>query len=451
MRGCSGERAPFCPPLLRVPESQGCRYSAAKGRKALYMWGGVLLATYPIDVALIGLGGYGGTHRRSLAALQKAGLARLAAVAEINQKRYAEVVGALKESGVTVYANWEEMLDSGRFDIVAIAAPLHLHCRMVVAALKRGYPVFCEKSAAVTAQDIITMQTAAEQADLPCGIDFQWLSSASISKLKQLVVEGSLGQVRRVIGAGLWKRPDAYYERTFWAGKFRIGNEYVFDGPMYNALAHMLNNCLYLASSKPGHLLAPQRVRGEMYRAIPLPEMEDTATLHLVGEEGVEVLYFATYCSPKQYPHYYRVEGTRGTAILEEGNLHLLREGSSTLVLQSPDQGSTELMYRNFFAALDGKEKLLSPIEASLSLVRAQNGAYISSGRVHPVVEPNVRRYAEKDTTATEILGIESLCQGCATEGQLFSDAGAPWAQVTPWVDVTELKEYMPRSPEDLR
>lgn len=404
----------------------------------------------PVLVALIGLGGYGGAHRRALAALENEGTARLAAAAEINQDRYAEVVGALRAAGRPVYRDWEELLEAGGFDVIAVAAPLHLHRVMVVAALERGFPVLCEKSAAVTVQDVAHMAQAARSAKVPCGVDFQWLSAPAIVRLKQLASDGALGEIQRVAGIGLWKRADSYYERTSWAGKFRIGDSYVFDGPMYNALAHMLNNCLYIASPRPGGLLTPQRVRGEMYRAIPLAEMEDTATVHLVGEGGVEVLYYATYCSPKQHPHFYRVEGTRGTASLAQGHLTLQQGDHTQVILESRDEGSTERMYRNFVAALAGREELLSPISASLSLVRAQNGAYLSSGRVHPVGEPHARRYAENETVGTEIPGIEELCYRCAAAGELFSDTGAPWASATSWVDVAALERYEPQSPSAL-
>jgi len=96
-----------------------------------------------VDVALIGLGGYGATHRRALQALEKAGLARLAVAAEIDHVGQAEVINQLRQNGVQVYRDWQEMLDKGGFDVVGVAAPLHLHRIMVITALQRGYPVFC--------------------------------------------------------------------------------------------------------------------------------------------------------------------------------------------------------------------------------------------------------------------------------------------------------------------
>ena len=403
-----------------------------------------------VDVELIGLGGYGATHRRALQALEKAGLARLAVAAEIDHVGQAEVINQLRQNGVQVYRDWQEMLDKGGFDVVGVAAPLHLHRIMVITALQRGYPVFCEKSAAVTVQDVAAMAKAADETGLLCAVGFQYLSSGMVRRIKQLVSEGVLGEIRRVIGVGLWKRTDAYYKRNQWAGKLRIGEDYALDGPMCNALAHMLNNCMYFASPVPGELLDPSEVRAEMYRAIPLPEMEDTATVLVRDKAGVEVMYLATYCNPVQKPHYYRIIGSRGEAVFEDGKLTVQVEGQSPTVEEYRGTGSTELMYRNFLAALDGKEELLSPIAQSLRLVRAQNGAYISSRRIHEIGAPHVRRYAEGETMATEILDLESHLEACVREGGLPSDVGAPWGRATSWASVSDLEYFAPVSVEKL-
>lgn len=404
----------------------------------------------PMDVALIGLGGYGETHRRSLRALEQAGLARLVAAAEIDQVGQADVISQLKQAGVVVYRDWQEMLAKGGFDIVAVASPLHLHRSMVVASLESGYPVLCEKSAAVTVQDVVAMAKAAVEAGLPCGIDFQYLSSPMVKRIKQLVTEGVLGQIHRVVGVGLWKRKDAYYLRNRWAGKFRVGDAYALDGPMCNALAHMLNNCLYFASCRPGSLLVPHEVRAEMYRAIPRAEMEDTATVRVRAADGVEVLYLATYCNSTQKPHYYRVIGSRGEAVFENNRLTVQLDNQTQFVEEYRGTGSTELMYRNFLATLAGKEQLLSPVSESLHLVRAQNGAYMSSGRIHEVSAPHSRRYEEAGTMATEIVGIESHFETCAQEGGLPSEVGVAWAHSTSWRPVAELERFAPPSVETL-
>ena len=60
--------------------------------------------------------------------------------AEIDHVGQAEVINQLRQNGVQVYRDWQEMLDKGGFDVVGVAAPLHLHRIMVITALQRGYP-----------------------------------------------------------------------------------------------------------------------------------------------------------------------------------------------------------------------------------------------------------------------------------------------------------------------
>ncbi len=402
-------------------------------------------------VGLIGFGGYGGSHRKALATLEQEGAARLAAVAEINQAAYGEQLAAQAAAGVAIYTDWQEMLAAGGFDVVAVATPLHLHRDMVVTALEKGYPVFCEKSAAVTVQDVVAMTEAADRTGLLCGIDFQLLSSDVVGKLKQLIGAGALGRVHRIIGIALAKRTDAYYQRAAWAGKFKIGPRYVLDGPMDNAFAHMLNNMLFMAAPGPGQLADPLRVRAEMYRAQPLPEMEDTATVQVETAEGIELLYLATYDHDVHLPHYYRIEGAAGTAVVEDGTLTVHKNGKSEVLMQKALNGTTTAMYRNFLAALQGKEILLSAVGESVKMVRAQNGAYMSSGKIHVIGGEFSRRYEEQDAWATVVPGLDGIFAACADCGGLPAAAGAPWAVSTPAVSVAGMQSYTPVSPADLR
>ncbi|MGI6542717.1 MAG: Gfo/Idh/MocA family protein [Limnochordia bacterium] len=404
----------------------------------------------PFRVALIGFGGYGRVHIRALQAMEKEGLAALHAIAEINQEAYGEQLALWREKGVHIYTDWREMLAECECDIVAVATPLHLHREMVITALEAGYPVLCEKSAAVTVQDAIAMAQTAAHSGLLCGIDFQLLASDAVGKLKQLIAAGSLGEVKRISGVGLGNRSDQYYQRASWAGKFRIGDKYVLDGPMDNAFAHMLNNMLYIAAPAPGQLAAPVKVRASMYRAQPLAEMEDTAAVWVKTKEGPELLYLATYNNAVNKPHYYRVEGTLGTAVVENNQLVVTKQGRREVLSTQAMNGKTEDIYRNFIRGLTHNETLFSAIDESIKLAKAQNGAYISSGRIHPIPEPYYSRVPIEGDTATVYADIADVFMRCVEQHILPADLAAPWAVDVREVDVTDLEVYQPVSPDQL-
>jgi predicted dehydrogenase len=404
----------------------------------------------PLRVALIGFGGYGKTHVRALQTMAKEGLATLYAVAEINQEAYAEPLAQCRNNGVHIYTDWRAMLAECECDFVAVATPLHLHREMVITALEAGYPVLCEKPAAVTIQDVSAMAQAASHSGLLCGVDFQLLTSDAIGQLKQLIADGSLGEVKRISGIGLGSRTDQYYQRASWAGKFRIGDKYVLDGPMDNAFAHMLNNMLYITAQAPGQLATPIKVRACMYRSQPLAEMEDTAAVWVKTEEGPEILYLATYNNAVNKPHYYRIEGTLGTAVVENNQLVLTKQGQQEVLSTKAINGTTEEIYRNFIRGLTHDETLFSAIGESIKLTKAQNGAYISSGRIHPIPEAYFSRVPKEDDMATVYADIEDVFKRCVEQGVLPADLEAPWAVGVHEVDVTDLQEYKPVSPDQL-
>ncbi|HHW09356.1 MAG TPA: Gfo/Idh/MocA family oxidoreductase [Firmicutes bacterium] len=434
----------------------------------------------PIRFGLIGFGGYGKAHCRALAYQSAQGQAVLAAVAEVNQAPYVDELQKLKAEGVGIYTDWRKMLDDGHIDAVAIAAPMHLHREMATTAMEKGYPVLCEKPAAAVVQDVITMAEAAGRTGLPCAIDYQLLVSRVIKKLTALIREGRLGELRRIAGVGLWKRTDAYYSRAGWAGKFKPGGNYALDGPMDNALSHMLNNMMYLAGVPAGDkagsgvgdgddevwnkLATPLEVRAEMYRAQPLPEMEDTATVQVKTAEGVELFYFATYCNHVSEPHFYRLEGTKATAVVRGPNITLIPAAGSGGAPGAPEEplqinaqetdknnSDTTAVYSQFIAVLEGRAKGVSaPVEESVKLVRVQNGAYYSSGAIHPIPPEWVERVAEKDTMATRISDLGKVFHSGAESGKLPSDLPAPWAKKTNWVSVEKLIHYAPEAPDRL-
>lgn len=65
-----------------------------------------------------------------------------------------------------------------------------------------------EKPPAVTIQDIDEIISAAEETGRLCAVNFLLTSSKSFLDLKNRVKEGRLGKIRKIAGAGLWKRLD---------------------------------------------------------------------------------------------------------------------------------------------------------------------------------------------------------------------------------------------------
>ncbi len=101
-----------------------------------------------------------------------------------------------------------------------------------------------------------------------------------------------------------WPRFDTYYNRTEWAGKLHVNGQWVLDGTINNPLAHMLSDELYLASMKPRAMAEPVSVKAELYHGNDI-ESEDTSSLRIITDKGVEILFNASLCSDAKMAEHY--------------------------------------------------------------------------------------------------------------------------------------------------
>lgn len=398
-----------------------------------------------VNFAVIGVGGFGHTHVDAIEHLETQGLTRLVAIAERNPDLYREEVERLRNRGVRVYSDSGDLL-SAEPDVEAVAIPasLHLHPALVIQALNAGKHVLTEKPPAVTPEDIRAMLDAQQRSGKMVAVGFQQSSHAHLRMLKARILQGALGQIEALVGVGRWKRLDSYYARNPWAGKVRLGEYWVLDGPINNPLSHLLNDLLFLAGPTMNQTAQPLRVRGELYRAHPV-EGEDTSCVIAELDGGATLHFYVTVCAPEQDTTSVEVFGTEGHARWElSGHLRLTyRDGRIEQPPFPADPGGTQrTMFRNFVYALRGQEELFCPLKETQSFVLTSAGAYESARRIIQIPANYIRRYPEKDSIATEVADIVRIIDKAAAARGTFSDIGVPWSRRTEWFDLKGYKQF---------
>ena len=98
------------------------------------------------------------------------------------------------------YGSMEEMLADKRVDVVHITSPNHLHHAHVVAALRAGKHVVCEKPLAMTSVESAELVRLAQSSGLVHAVNFNIRFYPLCQHLHQVVTEGGLGEVRLVTG-----------------------------------------------------------------------------------------------------------------------------------------------------------------------------------------------------------------------------------------------------------
>lgn len=146
----------------------------------------------------VGIVGAGGVARR----VHAPGL-RLIAGVEIVAAADPSPEAAASLGAATVYGDHRAMLAEARPDAVVIASPNYLHHSTALDALEAGAHVLCEKPLALNASEAEEMLDAAERSGRAHMTAFTYHFMPAAARLRQLVKEGELGEIRTVRGAYL--------------------------------------------------------------------------------------------------------------------------------------------------------------------------------------------------------------------------------------------------------
>lgn len=108
-------------------------------------------------------------------------------------EKYKQEFGA-----AAAYGSAKEMLADEKIDIVYIATPHNSHYEWILAALKAGKHVFCEKSITVNSRQLEECAALAEEKGLVICDGTTLLHMPLYKRLKQIIESGAIGDVKMV-------------------------------------------------------------------------------------------------------------------------------------------------------------------------------------------------------------------------------------------------------------
>ena len=144
--------------------------------------------------AIIGCGSIGGTHAGGYSKIEAIDLAACADTDQAKGKAFAQRHGIAKS-----YADYREMLDKERPDIVSVCSWHPLHAEMTIAAAaSQPKVILCEKPMATCLGEAEEMMIACQRNQVKLAIGFQRRFLAAWTKAKALIAEGAIGKPERV-------------------------------------------------------------------------------------------------------------------------------------------------------------------------------------------------------------------------------------------------------------
>jgi predicted dehydrogenase len=403
-----------------------------------------------MNVALIGVAGYGWNLRDAIQAAGRETDCRLIAAAEALPERCKSRIRELRDEGVEMFDDAVRMFAAlqGQVDAVFIATGIASHEPLTVQALQAGYNVHVEKPPAATVQEMDSMERAAAETGGICLVGFQSIHSSELRMLKSRLVSGELGKIRKISCWASWPRADFYYARTPWAGNLRSGDRWVLDSPTNNALAHQVNNMLYLAGENEECFATPAAVRAELYAAGAF-DSHNTGALEIRTQHDQKLYFLATHCGLEPTNPSIHVECEKGRAEYHFNDHAIVHYADGREESFGHDKEHRTKMVLNLLDAVthDEPSRIRCGLADTRNFVLAIDGAHESSGRVHRIPNAAVKRIEDAKGKRIVVEGLTELLEAAGCRGCLISDLDdAPdWAVQTEPFDLTEYNHFPQR------
>lgn len=379
--------------------------------------------------ALVGIGGYGRVHLRHLLDFHRRGELTLVAAVAFPPEPDVAVLAELRAVGCEVLQSFEALLAAVsrlRLEFAVVPTPIHLHARMAVALLHAGVDVLVEKPLAATLADAAAITEAARATGRFVAVGFQYLHAPEVRALQQRLAAGAIGPLRRLVVHAAWPRSHAYYSRNAWAGRLRLGEDWVLDSPASNAMSHFLMVMFHLAGAGPAGLAEPVRMRAELYRAQAI-ESFDTAVLQCETADGVRLDFYGTHSSQNVGRPSLRVEGANGTAEwIQDGHARLTGPGGSWMLTARPESDTRERMLQEVLAHRRGEPGWICTPELAAVHCRCIAGLH----QVAPITSvpgSAVTRHRVDGQEFSYVPGLDEWLEQAASTGTGLRAAGAPW------------------------
>ena len=263
-----------------------------------------------VKLGIIGIGGMGQAHASSIAALKNC---YLAGVCDIDA---AKIEKFTAEKEIPGWTDSDKFFKEADVEAVIIATPHYFHNTLAEKAFEYGKHVLTEKPIAVHKKDAESMIAAgAKHPELKFAAMFNQRTIPAHRKIKKLIDDGELGEIRRINWIITdWFRTEIYYA----SGDWRATWEGEGGGVLLNQCPHQLDLFQWFFG-------VPKSIRASAafgkYHNI---EVEDEVTAYLEYPNGATGVFVA---STGEAPGTNRLEITaeRGRLVYENGKIEFKR------------------------------------------------------------------------------------------------------------------------------
>jgi predicted dehydrogenase len=148
-----------------------------------------------IGVGCIGLGTRGGDLINAIAPTPGV---KVVAVCDVYKPHLQKGIDRSLNPEVKPYTDYRDVLADKNVEAVVIATPDHLHCQMVLDAVKAGKDIYCEKGFAMTVAEAKRMRQAIKESNVVFQLGHHARQATCALQAKELIAKGLLGPITLV-------------------------------------------------------------------------------------------------------------------------------------------------------------------------------------------------------------------------------------------------------------
>lgn len=385
------------------------------------------MAVQPVRWASVGLGGYAGAMCEwFLKATDEATPPiRLEAVCEPAMELHAEKIKALRDRGIKVFADYDQLL-AEPVEAVWLPLPIDLHRPFTEKAAAAGKAVICEKPAAGSVDDLHAMMAARDRHRVPVAIAFQDIYDDATLEVKRRLVGGAIGKIRHATLHACWPRGANYYSRNAWAGKFKRNNTWVMDSPANNALAHFINLAMFFLGSTERAMGEPTAVAAELYRVNPI-ENYDTCSLRVEINGQIPLLIHLTHAGEQPIEPTIHITGERGNVLWRMNEPGVLNVDGKSQPLPANGDTRGQMIHKIARWLRGDSSTLVVSLEMAKAHLAVVNGASEATA-VRRIGDEHVKSKKTNGDTIRMLPGIETVFEQASLQNQMLHETGAfPW------------------------
>ncbi len=225
-----------------------------------------------IGFGIIGCGDV--TEKKSGPAFQKAEGSRLVSVMRRDPVKLEDYA---RRHGVGKYStNYLDLLTDSEVDAVYIATPPHMHLFYTLEAAKHGKAVYVEKPMALSAVQCREMVAACRTFGVPLFVAYYRRGQEKFKRVKALLEEGTIGQVRSFQYTYACPVPAFNPSRAWLFNKEEAGG-----GLLYDVGSHMVDTLLFAL----GDVEAASGISGNITHA---HDVNDVSSGYIHFKSGVQ-------------------------------------------------------------------------------------------------------------------------------------------------------------------